>query len=454
MTKKKIYIIVVSILLLIITSYTIIASIIYSKSKNAFALGTTINDIDVSLKTPDEVKTILEENTNFQIIEDKLIIDKNDGCINIEVLPDDLNSIQIGNNVSFFRLKNERNLTVYPIIRIDENMLKKVLKTKVERKLPVDSTYILNDNNFIQIEAIDGNSLNYDMLISNITKAINNKKTEYILTNEDYLSADHTDYSDVCKKYNDFLNNDLTINLYSAQKEVIDKNVIINWVEKDSNNDFIEDENGNFKLNQEEISNYISLLKEKYDTLGDSQEFVTSNGEKITVDTNCWGWEINEEGTKEKILNGLLSEEISEIEPVYNITANNSSLNTIGDTYIEVDIENQHVWFHKDGAIVWETDCVTGDVSKHRDTPKGLYYILEKMDGKYLRGADYVTWVNKWMRVTWDGIGFHDATWRSSSEFGGDTYLKDGSHGCINLPYDKASELYNLISVHDPVIIY
>ena len=28
------------------------------------------------------------------------------------------------------------------------------------------------------------------------------------------------------------------------------------------------------------------------------------------------------------------------------------------------------------------------------------------------------------------GIGFHDASWRD--EFGGDIYLTDGSHGCIN----------------------
>ena len=38
------------------------------------------------------------------------------------------------------------------------------------------------------------------------------------------------------------------------------------------------------------------------------------------------------------------------------------------------------------------------------------------------------------------GIGFHDASWRS--KFGGTIYQYSGSHGCINLPVDKAKLLY------------
>lgn len=36
----------------------------------------------------------------------------------------------------------------------------------------------------------------------------------------------------------------------------------------------------------------------------------------------------------------------------------------------------------------------------------------------------YETPVNYWMRVTWTGIGFHDATWQAA--FGGTRY-KDGA---------------------------
>ena len=57
------------------------------------------------------------------------------------------------------------------------------------------------------------------------------------------------------------------------------------------------------------------------------------------------------------------------------------------------------------------------------------------------------------MRVTWTGIGFHDANWQSS--FGGTRYQTSaGSHGCINMPVSKAGELYGMLSVGTPVIIH
>jgi hypothetical protein len=46
----------------------------------------------------------------------------------------------------------------------------------------------------------------------------------------------------------------------------------------------------------------------------------------------------------------------------------------------------------------------------------------------------------------------HDATWRGT--FGGDIYIANGSHGCLNLPLDAAAQIYNLVSVREPVIIY
>ena len=99
-----------------------------------------------------------------------------------------------------------------------------------------------------------------------------------------------------------------------------------------------------------------------------------------------------------------------------------------------------------------DTDCVTGDAHLSRDTPKGVYYISECIDGKYLIGDDYKTWVNKWMRLTNTGIGLHDAYWRSA--FGGSIYKTNGSHGCINLPAKFASNLFKKAYRGMPVIIY
>ena len=50
------------------------------------------------------------------------------------------------------------------------------------------------------------------------------------------------------------------------------------------------------------------------------------------------------------------------------------------------------------------------------------------------------------------GIGLHDANWRS--KFGGTIYQNSGSHGCVNLPPDKAAALYDLVYTGIPVICY
>ena len=123
----------------------------------------------------------------------------------------------------------------------------------------------------------------------------------------------------------------------------------------------------------------------------------------------------------------------------------------IDDSYIEVSIKDQHLWVYKDKELVLDSDVVTGTKGKH-DTPLGIYYITEMIDGKYLRGDNYVTWVNKWIRITNRGHGLHDATWRN--RFGNNIYTYNGSHGCVNIPKKVAYELFEIAEIGMPVIIY
>jgi len=110
--------------------------------------------------------------------------------------------------------------------------------------------------------------------------------------------------------------------------------------------------------------------------------------------------------------------------------------------YIEVDKKNQHVYVYENGRVIMDDDCVTG-LYPRRKTPSGIFFISEKMKNKTLRGPGYASFVNRWMRLTNSGVGLHDATWRG--RFGGEIYLRDGSHGCINLPKAFAYEVYDYV---------
>lgn len=125
---------------------------------------------------------------------------------------------------------------------------------------------------------------------------------------------------------------------------------------------------------------------------------------------------------------------------VYNTQSYTYTAKYVKKNYIVVSIKDQKLWYYKNGVLKLSSKVVTGHKNKY-DTPKGTYKILGKARSVYLIGRDYRTFVNYWMVISSKyQIGLHDATWRYS--FGGSIYKYDGSHGCINLPYEKAKYLY------------
>ena len=111
----------------------------------------------------------------------------------------------------------------------------------------------------------------------------------------------------------------------------------------------------------------------------------------------------------------------------------------------------QVMYYYKDGICLVETDIVTGNVARNMETPARVCYVYAKQRNRTLRGPNYAAFVNYWMPVN-GNIRIHDAKWRD--EFGGDIYLTDGSHGCINTPYDKMKILYENVEIGTPVIMF
>ena len=134
-----------------------------------------------------------------------------------------------------------------------------------------------------------------------------------------------------------------------------------------------------------------------------------------------------------------------------------------GNRFIDIDLTEQHVrMYDASGALVWESDCVSGDSGKGHDTPCGVYTMdsYRASGNVELRGAidpstnepEYISKVQYWMPFIGNSYALHDADWRSN--FGGNIYTYNGSHGCVNLPSSKAAELYNLTSVGDVVVVH
>ncbi|MEG2311382.1 MAG: DUF5011 domain-containing protein, partial [Bacilli bacterium] len=121
------------------------------------------------------------------------------------------------------------------------------------------------------------------------------------------------------------------------------------------------------------------------------------------------------------------------------------------NTYIAVSIENQYIWFYKNGIVITSAPIVSGTRNRY-DTPRGTYQILSKATSIYLTGPGYKSYVNYWLRFTSSQIGLHDAPWRSY--FGGSAYIGNGSHGCVNLPYYTARIIYQNAPIGTRVVVY
>ena len=126
-------------------------------------------------------------------------------------------------------------------------------------------------------------------------------------------------------------------------------------------------------------------------------------------------------------------------------------MGVLTDTAVVVDISAQTLTVYRDNQIVFTSPIVSGKDNQERQSDLGIFSIRSKETDRYLTdGSTYNSHVNYWMPYN-GGEGLHDATWRS--RFGGEIYKTNGSHGCINLPLDKAAELYDLVHVHDSVLV-
>ncbi|MEY8314783.1 L,D-transpeptidase family protein [Adlercreutzia muris] len=209
----------------------------------------------------------------------------------------------------------------------------------------------------------------------------------------------------------------------------------------------------------------VAMVKEQVnamDTTGAERAYARPDGKQVVVKGGDYGWITDSEATAEAVREALVNAEGGPIEITMKqraAQAPDQYGRDFGARYIDVDLTEQYARFYDgDGSILWESDIVSGKPADGRATPEGTYYIKTNDGKSVLRGykpdgtKDYETEVAYWMPFKDNSIGFHDAGWQA--QFGGDWYLEHGSHGCINLPPEKAEELHGLLSVGDVVVVH
>ncbi len=433
--------------------------------QDSFMYGTWINGIYCTGKTVAEVNEELIEQYEYK---EFYVVTPQD----VEAIaPEEFNfSYDFTKTLEEYRKKQNplvwylhmfsghQNEEVLPQISFDEQKLEDWILTiksyESNLKMAEDSLSIVLGENGYEIREDKEQILNTKLAVEKITEAIQSAKTEIDLVEEDcYFTRDETLEMQQVRELFEEIKLIQEVSLEYQIKDIVKKvspAEIALWIAADAEGNPKTDKNGKLLFNKEAISEFVKELADKYDTW-QKFPFVTHNGNEIILTKGNYGIKIYQQKEVNELLEYLKNPVDTVKEPAYirNITYQDKY--TIDSTYVEVDMTEQKMYFFAEGDMVLDTDVVTGCTSKGMGTPELVCYVYGKSRDAILKGKNYRSFVNYWVPV-YGGIGIHDATWRD--EFGGELYIKSGSHGCINTPLEKMSELYEMLAIGMPVVIH
>lgn len=313
---------------------------------------------------------------------------------------------------------------------------------------PQDAKVIYEDGEYLIKEEVLGNKLDEEKLNNALYASLESSSHKVDLVKDKIYkfpkyTKDSEDLKELLAEYKKIDSLEITYD-FDIVKEKLTGQALINLFRR---------EDTKLLPDKEKIVKYVRTLSKNYDTFKSTREFEATGIGKVRVQGGIYGWLMDINSTTDQLLSALEKRESKELKPVYLQTAlHREKNNDIGSTYIEVDLARQHLWMYKDGNLILDTNTVTGNPNRQNSTPTGTDRIWSREKNRILKGEGYESHVNYWLPINWRGIGLHDASWRGN--FGGNIYLSNGSHGCINIPPNVMPKLFENSFNGMPVVVY
>ena len=430
------------------------------KYKTRFFPNTQINGVDASGKTAAEVQELIAEGVNGYTL---TIDERNNQTETIAGTDIKLHAEFDGSLEKMVAAQNpfawlwhmkQEEYTIGTMVAYDDAALESQIRNlscldpekAVEPVNAKISEYVSGQGYSIEPEQ-EGTAVEAEKLTQAVTGAIENLQDHLSLEEADVYKKptvlkDDASLAEQLDKMNKYAKMSVTYQ-FGDSTETLNGDQIHAWL--------IANADGSVSVDSSKVSEYVSEMAKAHNTSNKAKTLKTSYGSTIQVSGGTYGWKINQAAETEALAAIIASGESPTREPEYSQKAASHGANDYGDTYVEINLTGQHLFFYKEGKLVVESDFVSGNLAKGWGTPAGSYPLAYKQKNAVLKGENYRTPVNYWMPFN-NGIGMHDAKWRSS--FGGTIYKTGGSHGCINLPPSVAKTIFDNISAGTPVICY
>ena len=436
------------------------------KYETCFAPGTIVNGTDCSGKTVADVEEILQKQ-----VEEYIFVITGANEYREEILATEIDIVYNGEGLldKEFKKQNEymwpkgffekNEITAEANFQYNSEKLNEKIANlnclKPENQIAaVAATVVYQDGQFVIQDETYGTQIDAAKLTETIIASVSAFQTSLDLSEAGcYIQPRFTKDSAEVIAARDEMNKYLAANITYSLDGItvnVDKNQIYQWVSVDENMTPV--------ISKDGVRAFAKTLNAQYDTPNRGGQIITPWGKSVNMPLAGYGRTVGTDSETNQLINEIKSGKTVTRQPIFSRNATPDGQNIWGATYLEVDISEQHMWFVVNGQVALDTIVITGKRGVS-DTPTGVFQILEKKKDKTLRGRPgpdgkpiYEQPVDYWMRVTWSGIGFHDAGYRSV--FTTEEYLLNGSHGCINMPPAKAAELYAALPIGTPVVIH
>lgn len=452
-------------ILLIVVAY-IGLGVYFSK---AFLPNTKINGIDCSWKSVNEVNTLLGSGAEVKNV---VIHDEDGETYTLDLaaagykpgFKDSLNKKLNNQNVALWVTQafDQKSYQVEADDVYSEEALKKAWENcelYKNRKADAGTYEIKKTKEGFVLNENMTHRLDLDQSYTFIKEKLDANEFDVTLTDDSiYVEEALNDEQDKTREVWDKLGEFYTCNIvYDMGDEQIafDEKILSGFL-KCKNDVPVLDDNGSLIVEDSKLEAFVDKLCSQYDTLGKDREFTSTRGDVITIENVTYGTKLDRDAEVEYLKEAIRdkasfgSGTTSHI-PTYECEPFHRGLNDLGNTYIEIDMTQQKMYYYLDGELFVETDVVTGCTSKKHGTPSGVNKVYAKQKNRTLRGADYAAFVSYWMPVK-GNIGIHDSSWRG--KYGGEIYKRSGSHGCINTPKKAMKEIFNNTELGTPVLTF
>ncbi len=444
--------------------------------RNKFIEGTHINGYNVGEMTVDQVeamlKPVVEEYQLKLVLRDgkEEVIDGS--AIDFSYTPGDEIATVLNEQNSYSWIRGafgaKEEYTVKTPVSYSEEKLLSLLNSFPEMQTeqmtaPVNASMVLDENNAFQIvPETMGNQINQEAMTKTVKESLSELKSEADLTKAEgvyenpSILADNEALLQAVEDGNQFLSTTITYTDHEGKElKKIDRSVTKDWFVQD-------EETGLLHVDQDNVSNqaaqYVAAWAAEDDNYGQFRTFRSTNYGTIKISTSeLHGHTLNQSQIVTEIVTDVMGHADDVKHEIPYSEFQDAKDPQMGGTYVEVDVDAQEVYVYQNYECVYSTSTVTG-AEYSTPTPSGIYSIYYRDRNAQLTGAmredgtpSYVSEVSYWMAF-YEGYGLHDATWRGS--FGGSIYQYNGSHGCVNLPYKAAKQIWSLTDYGTPVIVF